>query len=110
MNRRSFFRAAVAAPAAIIASPRPGSACEFTRISCERGDPGERAYGILCGRGLSATVWLDGVEQKLAVTADVERGYVKRLVDAGGGRIAYNRMTDEVLHEEVYGRVEITVG
>lgn len=110
MNRRSFFRATVAAPVAIATAPASGIPCEFSRISCVAGDPGERAYGILCARGLRPTVWLDGIEQKLAETADVELGLVTRAVDAGGGNIAFNAATGEVLHETVYGRVEITVG
>lgn len=110
MNRRSFFRAAVFAPVAVAAAPASGAACEFTRISCERGDPGERAYSILRGRNLNPKVWLDGVEQKFAVTADVHEGFVKRAVDAGGGNVAFNDVTGEVFEEVVHGRVEITVG
>lgn len=109
MDRRSFFRAAVTAPIAIAAAPASGIACEFSRVSCVAGDPGERAYGILCARGLRPTVWLNGVEQGLAETADVALGLVTRAVDAGGGGIAFNNATGEVLRETVYGRVEITV-
>lgn len=110
MNRRSFFRAAGIAPIILATVHVNGIACEFRRISCVTGDPGERAYGILCARGLQPTVWLDGVEQKLAETADIDLGMVMRAVDAGGGNIAYNKMTGDVLRETVYGRVEITVG
>ncbi|PZU87344.1 MAG: hypothetical protein DI527_18895 [Chelatococcus sp.] len=74
-----------------------------------KGDPGERAYGILRSEGLTPTVWLDGVDQKLVVTADVEAGFVRRLVTGPSGNIATDAAGD-VLEEDVFGKVVITVG
>lgn len=109
MNRRSFLRGAAVAPviavgAAIPAISAPGG---FSRVSCEKGDPGERAYGIACAERKQVDVYLDGVKQKFALTADAKEGWVKRWIEAGNGRPAFNPATEEVLTEVVYGRVEI---
>lgn len=83
--------------------------CSFSRVSCEKGDPGEVAYGKLCADKLTPKVLLDGVEQKCAVTADEIEGFVKRHILSDGGNPAINLSTDEFLYETIRGKVEIWV-
>lgn len=114
MNRRAFFGAMAAAPGVLAAAAGlsvalPGEPCSFRRVSCERGDPGERAYAILCGDQKSARIFLDGVEQRFAITADMDEGSVLRHVATPEGHIAFNRVTGEIYNETVYGRVDIRI-
>lgn len=111
LDRRSFLRGVAAAPLAAVplSAPLPGRACDFSRVSCEKGDPGELAYCLACADGKSIKVFLDGVEQKLAVTADTAQGFVKRAIESDGGNLAFNRRTGEIFHEVVHGRVEIRI-
>jgi hypothetical protein len=109
MNRRSFLRAAAIAPA-IAAMPAISSApAGYERVSCEKGDPGERAYALACAGGKTVKVYLDGVEQKYALTADTNQGWVKRTVVSADGNIAFNRATEEIYTEIVHGAVRIEV-
>jgi hypothetical protein len=111
MDRRNFLRGAAALPLvpfaapAIAAIPVPS---RITRISCEAGDPGEAAYGIICGDGKSVKVLLDGVKQK-CVTADSAEGWVKRPLMSPSGNIAVNLANSTIVYETAHGRVEIIV-
>lgn len=124
MNRRKFFGAAAISPLALAATPAPATAKKMpihievevnwdaiypygTRISCVKGDPGERFYGVLCGDGIRPEVWLDGVKQDHAETADALHGEVVRAVTTPNGNIAINPATNEVLRETVRGKVRI---
>lgn len=110
MDRRSFLRGAAVAP--IIATlPAISSApAGYERVSCEKGDPGERAYALARADGKTVKVYLDGVEQKHAVTADANEGWVKREVVSPAGNIAYNPATWEIYREIVHGVVRIDIG
>ena len=103
MNRRQLFGGAIAAPAILAAAAATGSSRD--RISTETGDPGERRYAELCGDGMQALVFLDGVEQEGCVTADPGLGLVKRAVRTAKGNIAINHATSEIFYETVYGEV-----
>lgn len=116
MDRRTFFKAsAVVIPVmtvscgpyerAVAGMPAHGS----RRISCRKGDPGEPLYGMVCSDDLKAKVFLDGVEQKEAITADEELGMVIRHRMTPKGRISVNYATKEALEETVYGRVVIEI-
>lgn len=108
MDRRSFLRAAAVLPLATPALALPGSGTEgITRISCEAGDPGEIAFAKACGDGRKVIVLLNGVTCPDVKTADAVEGWVKRCIRTGNGNIAFNRVTGQILHEKVYGRVEI---
>ena len=111
MDRRGFLRCLASAP--LLATPAIAGTLgtvgvgSLTRISCVKGDPGERAYAMACGDGLAARIFVDGVEVKLAKTADVTEGWVRRAVTTEKGNVAINLQTGEVMEETVYGRVEI---
>lgn len=111
MDRRNFLRGAAVLPLvpfaapAIAAIPVPG---RITRISCERGDPGEAAYGIACAEGKNIEVLLDGVAQK-CVTADSAEGWVKRPLMSPSGKIAVNLAGGTIVYEVAHGHVEIIV-
>jgi hypothetical protein len=107
MNRRQIIAglgiggAAVAAGAVATAKPPPSA-----RISCEKGDPGERLYSILCGDRKEIKIYLNGVEVKDGVvTVDPQLGMIKRAVVTPGGNRAYNNVTGELYYEEVFGEV-----
>lgn len=113
MKRRGFFgvlAGGVAAGTYSVAlgietvAPRVGR-----RVSCVKGDPGERLYGEACADEKTVTVFLDGVEQRDALTADEAEGFVDRNIISPGGRVAFNPATREILHERVFGRVEIRI-
>src|SRR5690606_27382111 len=113
MDRRSFLRGSavavagvpVVAAASCIAVRKLGG----RRVSCVQGDPGERLYSQACGDGKTVKVFLDGVEQKWAETADEAEGFVDRIVETPQGNIAINRATGEILKERVYGDVRIVI-
>lgn len=125
MNRRSFFGAAAISPLALVATPAHAQTAKKvpfsveveidwdaihpygTRVSCVKGDPGERFYGVLCGDRIYPEVWLDGVRQVHAETGDVLYGEVVRAVTTPTGNIAINPATDEILREKVRGKVRI---
>lgn len=114
MDRRSFFKGALAAGvvAPVINSAQAGTPDPVRhdrRVSCLMGDPGERLYAELCGDGKKITVYLDGIEQKYAVTADEVEGMVYRPIMTPEGNLAINRATGDIPHETVYGRVQIVV-
>lgn len=106
MNRRQLMfggsALAAAVPAIAATAAAPASA---NRISCEKGDPGERLYAELCGDRKHAKVYLDGVLQDECVTADPGLGMVKRAVVTERGNIALNRSTGEIFYETVFGVV-----
>lgn len=111
MNRRVFLAAMplaplVAVPAvalpAVAAVPKAG-----LRLSALKDDPGYRAWCELCGDGKTVKVYLDGVEQHDAVTADEADGMVYRAVRTPSGNLAIGR--DEILYETVYGDVRIVI-
>lgn len=118
MYRRRFLALLGLAPLAAVAgltrgieaaAALPGLPTVFRRVSCIKGDPGERAYGMICGDHKTVKVFLDGVEQRHALTADVDDGFVDRYVSTEQGNIAVNPMRSEALQERVYGRVEIRI-
>jgi hypothetical protein len=112
MDRRAFLRMlgfaplAAAAAAAPLVSPSRG---DYRRVSCVAGDPGEVAYSKICGDGNIVEIYLDGVLQKEAMTADVDCGFADRYVVSDAGNIAINRVTSEALTERVFGNIEIAV-
>lgn len=110
MNRRAFFGAAALVPLAI---PAAASGAVFKkggkRISTVPGDPGERLYGECCGDGRRISVYLDGIEQPMAETADEAEGFVTRVVVTENGSIAVNRVTNGIVRETVYGDVRIEI-
>ena len=57
---------------------------------------------------LRAIVLLDGVEQKLCVTADEEKGYVLRYKSIDH-ILKVDKQLGAVEQEEVYGKVEIII-
>lgn len=78
------------------------------RVSCERGDPGEKHYAMLCADGEKVKITLDGIEQIFCLTADSANGWIKKFVVSPGGRMAFNPATQEPLTEVVHGDVQIT--
>lgn len=106
MDRRTFFRCIPALPlvaAGVVTFPTHG----ITRVSMEKGDPGEIPWGKLRADGKIVRVFLDGVPQKYCRTADAKEGWVNRLVLTDKGNIA--KGIDRVLDETVYGHVEILI-
>lgn len=79
------------------------------RISCLKGDAGERRYAELCGDGKKIKIFLDGVEQREALIADEEEGFVRRVVLTQKGKLAYNPATEAVLEETVRGKVRVEI-
>ena len=72
------------------------------RMSVNKLDPG---YSNL---GTPAKVYLDGVLQTNAVTADEEMGYILRYV-VRDGKLVVNLESGEAEQEEVWGMVVIEV-
>lgn len=107
MNRRQLFGGAVAAPVLLSAAAQPPPSPD--RVSCEKGDPGERRYAELCGDRKGVRVYRDGVVETEAVMADPGLGLVKRAVVTENGNIAINRSTGEVLYETVRGVVRLEI-
>lgn len=106
MDRRSFFLFAVVAPAAVAAPALAGELTSYRRLSSEKGDSGERAWAMLRADGHDVIAYLDGVEQTMACTADVDLGLIRRAVMSPGGNLCVGA-DDEVMIESVYGRVEL---
>lgn len=111
MDRRSFFRLPLAIPAivatAATAEPRRVFEGRITRVSMVESDPGYRAYCMLRGDGRHVRVFLDGVYQKYAKTADTAEGFVLRIATTPLGNMAHDG--ERLFEETVYGRVEIVV-
>lgn len=121
MNRREFLKGA-AAVAAIAAAPAAVAGSKgiiygelsiatwdgylealmpgLTRVSVIPGDPGFFPEAIHV-KG----VYVDGVEV-LAVTADIERGYVDVIRDGPDGRPACDGNGDIII-DRIYGKVEV---
>lgn len=110
MDRRSFFRFFAAAPVAVATArpDLPGFAASYRRLSSESGDPGERAWAELAADGIYPKVYLDGVEQDLACTADVDLGMIRRAAKSPQGRLLMGA-DEQVMIETVYGRVDIRI-
>lgn len=79
------------------------------RVSTEKGDPGEILYAQCCVDGQQIRVWLDGVEQHDAFTADEGLGIVVRAMKSPRGNIMFNAANQEVLTETVTGKVVIEI-
>ena len=112
MNRRSFAKILPLGAIAIVHTPIEAVAHgkpEGIRVSCEKGDPGERLYAELCGDKRRARVFLDGVEQHEALTADERLGIVRRFAMTSKGNLAFNLSTGEAYIEEVRGVVVVEI-
>lgn len=71
------------------------------RVSVEQGDAAFGEHDVM-----SVRVWLDGVEQFGALTADDETGYLKRgKLDADGKYFSEDGVT--IATEEMHGTVRI---
>lgn len=105
MDRRSFLCGSAVAVAGAPVVRKIGG----RRVSCVPGDPGELLYSQACGDGKTVKVFLDGVEQKWAETADEAEGFVDRIVETPQGNMAINRVTGEILKERVYGDVRVVI-
>lgn len=77
------------------------------RVSVIAGDIGQRALAEFSAQGKQVRVLLDGVEQSLCETADEQRGYVVRCVEAVDGSLLV--AGDDIIREIRYGHVEIRV-
>lgn len=111
MDRRSFLRGSAIAvagiPAVAAASPIAVRKEGGRRISSVTGDPGHRLYCMARGDGQTVKVYLDGVEQKWAETADEAEGFVDRVVETPAGNMAHDGR--DLLKERVYGDVRIEI-
>jgi len=103
ITRRAFFSAAALASLCGVAQSAG------RRVSCVTGDPGERLYCEIVAQGKGIEVYLDGMLQRDAKTADEALGLVFRHAYASNGRPLYNRVSGEWIYETVYGDVEIRV-
>jgi len=86
--------------------PRPA---EFHgRVSCDAKDAGYANWCLLGGYTGKITVTLDGVEQRNAVIADPDKGFVYRAKTKFGGGVVISG--DEIVMETVKGHVQVLVG
>lgn len=114
MNRRKFFGLSIAAAtmpasAAVVveAHAMRAGAGPVGRVSMEEGDPGFRAYCMARGDRKTVRVFLDGIEQRYATTADAVEGWVERGVRTPEGNLAHDG--ERMLRETVYGAVRIEI-
>lgn len=113
MNRRSFLAAMAIAPTTAAAtamsaeSERPIGSPNGIRVSMRKDDPGYRAFCIARGDGKKIRVYLDGVEQKCAATADESTGMIVRLVITENGNVAHDG--ENILEETVHGTVRVEI-
>lgn len=111
MDRRAFLRGSAVAVAGIpaVAAPSPTAVrnADGRRVSCVQGDPGYRLYCMARGDRQTVKVFLDGVEQKWAETADEVEGFIDRAVATPNGNLAHDG--HEILKERVYGDVRIVI-
>lgn len=110
MNRRNFLSAVAVSPLMAVPVSEALAAVSKTggvRISCLRDDPGYRAYCLASGDGKKVQCFLNGIEQRGAVTADESLGMIYRLVMTEKGNAAH--ANGEILHEAVYGDVRIVI-
>ena len=110
MDRRSFLRSSAVAVATLPAVPASAVAMckpDGIRMSSDKNDAGYRAWCEANGDGMAVKVYLDGVLQRDAVTADEAEGSVYRAARTPAGNFA--RSADEILHETVYGDVRIVI-
>lgn len=77
----------------------------FGRMSTDQYDPGHEHWYEAMKRGEMPTVYLDGVLQMNAITADVELGLVVRVKCNSVGEPIIR--ADALVTEVVYGRVDI---
>lgn len=108
INRRGFLTSMSAAPAAIAATAAI-TPIAYHRVSVEAGDPGEAAFAALCAQKKRAEVFLDGVYQKWALTADAKEGWVRRHRIDEFDNVLFNPRTGKILNEVVYGSVVIEI-
>lgn len=80
----------------------------YDRVSCEKGDPGEAAYNAARLEGKKVIVYLDGVNQPEAVTADVEEGWVRRFKKNEEG-LVIDPDKEEIVIEVVHGDVRVVL-
>lgn len=80
------------------------------RLSARKDDPGYEAFNALYSNGKRPVAFLDGVEQRAAVTADEEAGLIVRHVldDEGKPQLDPND-PHRVWEETVRGEVRIEV-
>lgn len=79
------------------------------RVSIRKDDPGERTFAEIWADGKKGVVYLDGVRQKHAITADEREGMVVRLMTDDRGRVLVNPVEGRALEETVFGDVEIRI-
>lgn len=77
------------------------------RLSCRKDDSGYLEYGLAIGAGKNIKIYLNGKEQKYAITADESEGMVCRFVTTDGENFAHDG--ENVLEETVYGDVTIVL-
>lgn len=108
MDRRGFLKA-LAVPAVIPMSVVAVSTYpkDYHRVSTEKDDPGYISLAKLRSDGHTVKVYLDGIEQKNAVTADAREGFVKRSMVTEKGNIVV--AFGEIINETLYGSVDIVI-
>jgi len=79
------------------------------RVSSVQGDVAEPFWASLIAEGKTVRVYLDGVEQPLADTADEQRGYIVRPATDSRGGIFVNTHTDQVIRETMFGEVKVVI-
>lgn len=108
ISRRNFIVAAsgvaIAGASGVAIPAAPGR-----RVSVESGDPGEVELALIRADGHEVEIYLDGVIQEHALTADEAEGMVKRYMTSAGGEILINREAGRILEETVRGLVEVRI-
>lgn len=111
MNRRSFFRGAVALPTLLAGSltvPAIASDARITRVSIDPADVvGHRNYAMCRGDAKVVKVYLNGESVKWAKAADSVEGWVERVVRTPRGNMAHDG--NAPLFEVVHGDVAIVI-
>ena len=77
------------------------------RMSCHKDDPGYAAFLEANLRG-KVVVYLDGVVQHHAITADEEQGFVIRHATDAEGNVLINATRTATVTERVSGQVRIS--
>lgn len=79
------------------------------RVSCRKGDPGERTFAEIHADGKSVAIYLDGAIQDNVVTADERDGMIIRYQTNDRGEVLLNPVEQCILEETVFGNVEVRV-